>query len=367
VSRGVAISASVTEFAPLHPRILDLQAHGVDLWLRPTWYSWREHPWRRFRSRRVGATVHAVEELLRARSPALVVLSDGVSLPPIELLELCSAHRLPYVTIVHLGRDRDWWDDGRAERYRIALAAARRCYFISDVNRRLSEKQIGGELPNAEVIWNPLNVSCRAPLSWPPLSDSGELRLACVGRLYLPHKGQDLLFEALASPIWRERPWRLYLYGEGPMRGSLEWLARTLHIADRVVFAGFANVDQIWAENHVLVVPSRFEGGPMVTVEAMSYGRPVIGTPVGFHPEVIEDGVTGFLADAPTASSIAVALERFWQRRGEAEEIGKAGARRISQLVPPDPVRVFSDKLTELIEPASDGVAFRRPETIAAS
>ena len=97
------------------------------------------------------------------------------------------------------GQDRDWWADDLAERYRIALAAARRCYFVSDANRQLSEKQIGGELPNAEVIWNPLNVSCRAPLSWPPLSDSGELRLACVGRLYLPHKGQDLLFEALAS------------------------------------------------------------------------------------------------------------------------------------------------------------------------
>ncbi len=142
------------------------------------------------------------------------------------------------------GGDRDWWADDLAERYRIALAAARRCYFVSNANRQLSEKQIGGELPNAEVIWNPLNVSCRAPLSWPPLSDSGELRLACVGRLYLPHKGQDLLFEALASPIWRERPWRLYLYGEGPMRGSLEWLAQRLGIADRVVFAGFASVEQ---------------------------------------------------------------------------------------------------------------------------
>ena len=93
----------------------------------------------------------------------------------------------------------------------------------------------------------------------------------------------------------------------------------------------------------------------MVTVEAMSYGRPVIGTPVGLHPEVIEDGLTGFLADAPTANSIATALERFWQRRGEAEAIGKAGARRILQLVPHDPVGVFSDKIAELVEAGAMG------------
>ena len=58
--------------------------------------------------------------------------------------------------------------------------------------------------------------------------------------------------------------------------------------------------------------------------------------------------VTGFLADAPTAGSLSAALERFWDRRNEAEAIGAAGARRIRQLVPPDPIRVFSNKLIQL-------------------
>lgn len=79
-------------------------------------------------------------------------------------------------------------------------------------------------------------------------------------------------------------------------------------------------------------------------MEAMLCARPVIATDIAGHREVIEDGVTGFLADAPAAASISAALERYWQRRGDAEAIGKSGARRIRQLVPPDLIRVFSEK-----------------------
>ena len=81
-------------------------------------------------------------------------------------------------------------------------------------------------------------------------------------------------------------------------------------------------------------MPSRFEGLPLAMVEAMLCARPVVATDVAGHAEIIEDGVTGFLADAPTAGSMAAALERFWERRSEAEAIGKAGAERIGQLAP---------------------------------
>jgi glycosyltransferase involved in cell wall biosynthesis len=171
---------------------------------------------------------------------------------------------------------------------------------------------------------------------------------ACVGRLYPPGKGQDILFEALAQPEWKCRDWRLSIYGEGSTRLSLEWLAGRLGLSERVNFAGFAKPEQIWAENHVLVMPSRYEGLPLAMVEAMLCSRPVVATDVAGHAEIVDDGVTGFLADAPTPRAMAAALERFWARRTEAEEIGKAGCRRIQQLVPPHPVRVFAQKLKAL-------------------
>jgi glycosyltransferase involved in cell wall biosynthesis len=133
------------------------------------------------------------------------------------------------------------------------------------------------------------------------------------------------------------------------MRNLLERLAQRSGLADRVVFAGHKTVEEIWASNHVLVMPSRNEGLPLAIVEAMLCARPVIATDIAGNSEVVEDGITGFLAGAPTVPSVANAMERFWVRRAMMEEIGKAGAKKIRQLVPPDPVRVFTEKLKTLL------------------
>src|SRR5947207_8482826 len=215
VSQGFLVSAGVIEWSPLHPRAVDLRTRGVELWLRPKWYSLQQHPWRRLASHRKGPTAYAIEQLIAARPPALVVLSSGSVFPPIELLELCVAKRVPFVTIGQSNWEGDWFDDALAERYRVALASALRCFFVSRGNRQLAERQIGSALDNAEVVWNPVNISFDAVPAWPALGKEGELRFACVAALHWPKKGQDILFEALAGPRWKARPWRLYLYGDG--------------------------------------------------------------------------------------------------------------------------------------------------------
>jgi glycosyltransferase involved in cell wall biosynthesis len=348
VSQGFSVSASVWEGSLQHPRMRELQARGVDFCPWPRWYSLRKHPWRRLKSGRNGSVAFAVERLLDARTPVIAVLSDGGTLPPIELLELCVAKRTPFVTISHTGSEAVCYDDDLAERYRVALAAALDCFFVAEANRRMAEKQIGGELANAEIVRNPFNVSYDASLPWPASGTDAEVRFACVGRLYPPAKGQDILFEALAQSQWKCRDWRLSIYGEGSTRLSLEWLARRLGLFERVNFAGFVKPEEIWAENHVLVMPSRYEGLPLAMVEAMLCSRPIVATDIAGHAEIVEDGVTGFLADAPTPRAMAAALERLWARRTEAEEIGKAGHHRIQQLVPPDPARVFAENLKVL-------------------
>ena len=182
-----------------------------------------------------------------------------------------------------------------------------------------------------------------------PRIPNGEVFFACVGRLHPPSKGQDILLESLATRVWANRKWRLTLYGDGPMKGSLERLVQHLELTDRVFFAGHEAVKDIWSSNQVLVMPSRSEGLPLVLVEAMLCGRPVIATDVAGHSEVIVDGDTGFLAEAPTVRSMSKALERFWARRTEIEQMGGMARERIRQLVPPNPVEVFADKIKKIV------------------
>ena len=348
-ARGISVCASVPEDSAQQPQSQELQAQGVELWPRPN-YSWLEHPLRRIKSRHRPNDVIEIARVIRARPPALIVLSgEGTGrFPSLDLVEFCAGNRLPFVTVTHGNREYFWYPDHIAERHRLAAATALRCFFVSIAGWRLTERQFGGELLNAEVVRNPFKVSYDVSLPWPRLHRDGELLLACVGRLSPAEKGQDVLLEALATPCWRQRQWSLSLYGNGPVRQVLERLAQKLGVSDRVVFAGFCPVEEIWAKNHVLILPSRAEGLPLAIVEAMLCARPVVATDVGGIAEIVQDGVTGFLAEAPSPSSIANALERLWIHRAAAASMGEAGRRRITQLVPPDPGRVFAEKLQAL-------------------
>jgi glycosyltransferase involved in cell wall biosynthesis len=347
-AEGFAVSASVGAWSPPHRKVLDLAERGVDVWLRPLPYPLRKRVWRALTAPQKSPITLEVERLIAARAPDFAVVSEGGPFPPIDLIEMCAAKRLPFVTIGQANGYFCWPEDAVAERYRTAFAAALRCYFVSNANRRLAEKQIGCELPNAEVVRNPFNVQFDASPPWPSVGQGGQLRFACVGRLEPSSKGQDILFEALAGPAWAARNWRLYLYGDGVNRGGLHRLAQHLGLADRVVFEGYVNVEEIWSLNHVLIMPSRIEGLPLAVIEAMLCGRPVVATDVA-GAEVIEEGASGFLAEAPTVGSLGNALERFWSRREDAKEIGATAAKWIRDLVPPDPARVFADKIRELV------------------
>lgn len=356
VAQGFEVTASVPGFLPLHHRLEALRGGGIDVRPRVSQYRVWKRVRRRLTFKRDTYMIAEVRELIDTNSPSLIVFSDGCAISPVELLELCHARRVPFTTIGQANTEIWWPEDGLAERYRQVLPAASRCYFVSKANWRLFEKQIGCKLFNAEVVRNPFNVKLNACPPWAPGTE-GEVLFACVGRLHPVSKGQDILLEAFATPIWARRKWRLRVYGDGPMKISLRRLAQSLGLLDRVFFAGHVDaVEDIWADNHVLVMPSRFEGLPLVMVEAMLCGRPIIATDVAGHSEIVEDGVTGFLADAPTVQSMLNALERFWSRKAEMQEMGRMARERIHQLIPPDPAAEFANKLKEFVAPQMNRV-----------
>ncbi|HEV7766698.1 MAG TPA: glycosyltransferase family 4 protein [Thermoanaerobaculia bacterium] len=275
-----------------------------------------------------------------SRRPDLVVISQGGNQDGLFLADVCRHLKLPYVMILNKASDLDWPPDVRRERMRRVYQSVVECYFVSEHNRVLTEEQLGFELPHASVVRNPFLVPWERRSDWPDERDV--VRLACIGRLNVTEKGQDLLLRVLAREHWQKRPLSVTFFGNGQHRAGLEAMARKLGLTS-VSFAGFVHdVASIWNDHHGLILPSRCEGLPLVLVEAMLSGRVPIATDVAGHTELVDDEITGFVAAAPTEDALDEAMERAWQRRDEWRAIGEAAATRIRTLVPEDPAAVMA-------------------------
>jgi glycosyltransferase involved in cell wall biosynthesis len=255
-------------------------------------------------------------------NPDVVCISEGGTYDSIyfsDLVDLLYNAAIPYVVVCQFCRD----DAGREDIRDLGkdfFERAFRVAFVSRKNLESVERQLAHRLTNGIVLQNPVNLS---DLSAVPYFSSRPLSIANVARLRAGYKGQDVLLEVLGSPIWRGREWRLRLYGAGQDKNYLEALARHYGIAEHVEFCGHVNdIRSIWEANHLLVLPSRSEGTPLALVEAMLCGRPAVVTDVGGNAEWIEDGQTGFVAEAPTAKSFGAALERAWRAQADFQEIG---------------------------------------------
>ena len=105
---------------------------------------------------------------------------------------------------------------------------------------------------------------------------------------------------------------RLCLVGDGPDREQVEAQARELGISRRTLFVGYQrDVAPYYSLFDALVLPSANEGTPVVAIEAIAAGRPVVATRVGGVPDVVEDGIDGALVAVGDVDAIAGALERI--------------------------------------------------------
>lgn len=162
--------------------------------------------------------------------------------------------------------------------------------------------------------------------------------MACVARFEVRDKGQDLLLEALADPVWRERDFRLDFYGSGSDREVLEDLISFYDLGDKVRIVGFeSNIVKIWEEHELLVLPSLSEGTPISLIEAQLCRRASLVTRVDGIPEWVEEGKTGFLAEAPAVYHLGLALERAWENRHCWSEMGEAARAACLAKRDPDP------------------------------
>lgn len=154
-----------------------------------------------------------------------------------------------------------------------------------------------------------------------------------VGRLCAV-KGQRELIEAFATAP--DDAWLVLVGADleqgGAYEHELRAIAATAGVAERVVFAGYrSDVHALIEELDVLALPSWIEGMPLVALEAMAHGKPVVATPVGGTPEVVADGVTGLLVPVRDPERLGAALGELLADPERARRLGEAGRDRVRE------------------------------------
>jgi glycosyltransferase involved in cell wall biosynthesis len=151
-------------------------------------------------------------------------------------------------------------------------------------------------------------------------------RILTVGRL-APQKGQSVLIEAVAK---LDRDVELTIVGDGPKRKALERRAKELEV--QVEFTGALGQHEIrerYRSADVFCLSSFAEGVPVVLMEAMATGLPVVAPRIMGIGELVEDGVGGLLVRPARADQLAAALERLIDDPELRDRLGTNGRRKV--------------------------------------
>lgn len=157
-------------------------------------------------------------------------------------------------------------------------------------------------------------------------------KLVCVGRI-CREKAQPLLVRALEEVAARGIRFDVDLVGDGPMRELVEREIARAGLSDRIRVTGYVSSDDVRRAiegARATVLPSFIEGIPVVLMESLARGRPVISTYVGGIPELVEPGVNGWLVPAGSVEALTEALvEVLTAPTEQLTDWGDAGADRV--------------------------------------
>lgn len=174
--------------------------------------------------------------------------------------------------------------------------------------------------------------------------------LVCVGRL-CEQKGQLLLVEAAQILKSKGINFEIVFAGDGPMRGDIEGAITAAGLHDSISITGWISGERVREEiekARALVLPSFAEGLPVVIMEAMALGRPVVSTAVAGIPELVTSGETGWLV--PAGDVVALAQTISVVLALAPETLAAMGSRGRSRVLERHNARIEAAKLKKLFE-----------------
>ncbi|HEB71325.1 MAG TPA: glycosyltransferase family 1 protein [Nitrospirae bacterium] len=220
-----------------------------------------------------------------------------------EWLDRCALRRLSGVICVSEGQRR------RLKTY--GITPKRSWVAHNSISVDAMKKKQNGALRNS--VFKRLGVS------------ENEKMIVAAGRLS-PEKGHKYLVDAVHKMRESSFEVSIVVCGEGVCESDLKRRARKLGVYDKFRFVGFRrDINDIFNAMDLLVLPSLTEGLPNVVLEAFACKKPVVATDVGGVPEVVEDGVNGFLVPPERPDLMAEAMAKILGSADEARRMGEAG------------------------------------------
>jgi phosphatidyl-myo-inositol dimannoside synthase len=328
---GRHLAAVLTEFASsrgLDCRLLSLNdspgLHKMTVAGREFVFTGHDHAKRQF----------TVTALKAARRKAIMVLAAHTNLGPVVQAMRITAPRMKSIICAHgmdvwepLGVLRRW----ALQHSNLILAPSK------DTAEHVATEQ---EVPEERIRvlpWalDPQFEALISPGSHPALPENfpqGRVILS-VGRWLATerYKGMDTLITALPRLLTERPEVQLVFVGAGDDRAWLEDLAEQTGVSRHVYFLSgltYAEIAACYAACEIFALPSSGEGFGLVYLEAMACGKPVIGGLHGGAPEVIQDGVTGYLVPHGDPIQLATSLETLLADPVHAKEMGARAKQR---------------------------------------
>jgi N-acetyl-alpha-D-glucosaminyl L-malate synthase BshA len=265
--------------------------------------------------------------------------------------------RLPFVTTLHgtditlVGLDRSYLP--------ITRYAIQESDGVTSISSYLKDKTVEdfGVTRGIEVVPNFVNCDVYMPINDEAKRAQDRRRLALPDEAILMHLSNYRPVKRVVdvvkvfAQVVQEMPARLVLVGDGPERSAAEWLARDLHIQDKIHFLGKQErVNELLPLADLLLMPSEMESFGLAALEAMACKVPSIATRVGGVSELIDDGVTGLLYSVGDVGAMAQGALGLLKDRPRLEAMRDAGRKTAQKrfcatLVVPQYVRYYESVL----------------------
>lgn len=162
------------------------------------------------------------------------------------------------------------------------------------------------------------------------IPEDGPLRVVCSARL-IERKGQHHLIQAVKQLTDNEVAISVDFLGDGDSLSDYQRLSHQLGVEEYINFLGYVtreNIAEYYANAHIFVLPSFYEGMSLAALEAMASGLPVILTRTGGTDKLVEDGVNGFTFDWGDINELTAHLRRLADDRELARRMGTASRQR---------------------------------------